>query len=230
MKLLLYIALLPGIILMFYIYKQDKVEKEPLSLLALLLFGGLLSAVVASFLEQIAENIIYIFIDENDILFQLVENFLGVALIEEGCKYFFLKKFSWNNYNFNCSFDGIIYAAFVSLGFALTENVLYAFSYGLETAVIRAVTAIPAHMAFGIVMGIFYSEAKFGLNNAIAKIYYRNKRVALLLPVLIHGLYDYCLSIGSDLLMIVWYVLMIIIYIIIFIIARKKAKNDREII
>ncbi|MDO4378155.1 MAG: PrsW family intramembrane metalloprotease [Erysipelotrichia bacterium] len=230
MRILMYVALLPGIILMVYLYRQDKVEKEPISLLALLLVGGLLSAIASSFLEEWADSLLKMFFDHPGRLYQIVDAFLAVALIEEGTKYFFLKKFSWNNYNFNCLFDGVIYATFVSLGFALTENVLYVLSYGFDTAVMRAFTAIPAHTAFGIIMGIFYGNAKYAQNIGIKKQYHPNKFLSLFIPVLIHGLYDYCLFDGSDYLMIIWYVLLFVIYVIIFVIVSKKAKSDHEII
>ena len=56
---------------------------------------------------------------------------LFVGLIEEGCKFFFLYKKTWKNVNFNYTFDGIVYAVTVSLGFAAIENIIYVFNYGL---------------------------------------------------------------------------------------------------
>ena len=45
--------------------------------------------------------------------------------------------FAWRDPNFNYRFDGIVYAVFVSLGFAAFENISYVVGYGLTTAVAR---------------------------------------------------------------------------------------------
>ena len=46
-----------------------------------------------------------------------------VAIAEESSKYIFLRHRTWNNPEFNCTYDGVIYAVFTSLGFALWENI-----------------------------------------------------------------------------------------------------------
>ncbi len=73
--------------------------------------------------------------------------FVVVALSEEGFKYLLLKKRTWYSSEFNCQFDGVVYAVFVALGFALWENISYVLMYGLGTAAIRAVTAVPGTRA-----------------------------------------------------------------------------------
>ena len=83
-----------------------------------------------------------------------------VAFSEEGAKYFLLKRRTWNSAAFNCQFDGVVYAVFVSLGFALWENISYVLMYGLSTALVRAVTAVPGHACFGVFMGVWYGLAK----------------------------------------------------------------------
>ena len=49
--------------------------------------------------------------------------FIGIALVEEGSKFSFLKNF-FSPKEFNEPFDGIIYAVMISLGFAV-ENFMY---------------------------------------------------------------------------------------------------------
>ena len=53
MNIILAAALLPAIILMVYVYSQDKVEKEPLGLLVALFGYGAISCIPASILEQL---------------------------------------------------------------------------------------------------------------------------------------------------------------------------------
>jgi RsiW-degrading membrane proteinase PrsW (M82 family) len=67
----------------------------------------------------------------------------------------------YNNKNFNEPFDGIVYAVIVSMGFATIENIIYVFQYGFATGILRLFTAVPAHAAFGILMGYFLGKAKF---------------------------------------------------------------------
>ncbi len=86
--------------------------------------------------------------------------FLVVAVVEEGTKFVFLKLRTWRDPNFNFRFDGIVYAVFVSLGFAAFENINYVLGYGLTVALPRAVLAIPAHMGFAVFMGLFYGRGK----------------------------------------------------------------------
>ena len=87
--------------------------------------------------------------------------FIVAALTEEGMKFLAFYFFFWKNRNFNERFDGIVYAVYISLGFAGIENILYVFTGGYSVGVIRALTAVPAHALFGIVMGYYFGMAKF---------------------------------------------------------------------
>ena len=51
--------------------------------------------------------------------------------------------------------DGVVYTICIGMGFALVENLIYAFDYDLITVVVRALTAVPAHAIFAIFMGFF---------------------------------------------------------------------------
>ncbi len=230
MKGLIYLGIVPGLLLMIYMYRQDKVEREPIGLLLLLLFGGVLSAVASFIFENIAESFAYRIFEYAALVYYIFEAFIVAGLIEEGTKRLFLRLFSWKNINFNCSFDGIIYATFVSLGFATAENVLYVLSYGYSTGIVRALTSVPGHTAFGTIMGIFYAYAKQAYNVGDKELYRKNMFLSLVLPTLMHGLYDFCLMMGSDLLMILWLVVVVFVYIVLFVIVRKKSKNDQIII
>lgn len=121
MTILLLAALLPPLFLMIKIYKLDKVEKEPGGLIVKLLLFGVLTTVPAAFLESVLIGAVGSVISPKTTLFILVENFFCVGLVEEGVKYFALKKGSWNHPAFNYTFDGIVYAVAVSIGFAAAE-------------------------------------------------------------------------------------------------------------
>ena len=47
------------------------------------------------------------------------------------------------------------------MGFATMENISFANRFGLETVLLRAFTAVPAHLVFGVVAGYYVGLAKF---------------------------------------------------------------------
>ncbi len=228
-RYLLDLAFLPGVALLVYVYNKDRVEKEPLGLLLLLLLGGLLSCGVAFLGETAFQNILDFIMEYGTIGYVFVEMFFGVALIEEGAKYFFLNLYTWKNKNFNCTFDGMIYAVFASLGFAIGENVLYVLSYGFEIAVARAFTAVPGHMVFSIIMGVFYSRAKMLKEHYPGSNYRLCSAMGLISATIVHGLYDFLISIDSEIAIIIWYVFVGAIFIYGFVTIRKESKNDQYI-
>ena len=159
--MILVAGLLPCVVLLFYIYRKDTVEKEPVGLLIKLLLLGCLSTIPAIILEMIGSYILSaIGLTEGSTLYYLIENFLIIAVAEEASKRYMLRKGSWNDPAFNYVFDGVVYAVFVSLGFAGLENVGYIAGFGMEVAVIRGLAAIPLHAICGVFMGQFYGLHK----------------------------------------------------------------------
>ena len=156
------------------------------------------------------------------LIYQLIEYFVIVAFAEEGAKYYILKKRTWMTPAFNFTFDGVVYAAFVSLGFALWENISYVTSYGLDVAVIRAVTAIPGHACFGVFMGAFYGAAKKydGMCDLTTSKKYR--RLALIVPALMHGLYDFTASMESRTGGWIFLMYLIALFLTAFLLVRKR--------
>jgi RsiW-degrading membrane proteinase PrsW (M82 family) len=92
-----------------------------------------------------------------------------------------------NNRHFDERLDGIVYAVCVSLGFAGLENVLYIIgdTEWMSVALSRAIFAVPGHFCYGVVMGYFYSLARFSSAN---RQFYLT--MAIVAPILLHGIYD----------------------------------------
>lgn len=114
---------------------------------------------------------------------------------EEGCKFVAYHlcpaHACWNQEEY----DGILYAAAVALGFATIENVLYVREAGWEVAKLRAVTAVPAHAMFGILMG-----AGLGVARVRTRVGWSAAGIpltALALAVGAHGVYDVLASLPS---------------------------------
>lgn len=229
MTTILVAALLPCIILLYFVYKKDKIEPEPRSILIKLFFLGCLSTIPAILLEYAGAYVLAAVGITGGMAYYLIENFLVVAVAEEASKRFMLRKGSWNDPNFNFVFDGVVYGVFVSIGFAALENIGYIMGFGLEVAVIRGLAAIPLHCICGIFMGHFY-----GLQKTCEKYGYLdkakiNKRLSLLIPVLIHGFYDFCASVESDTLTYVWLAFVIVMDIIAFRAINRYSREDAAI-
>ena len=106
MEMILVAGLLPCVVLLFYIYRKDTVEKEPVGLLIKLLLLGCLSTIPAIILEMIGSYILSaIGLTEGSTLYYLIENFLIIAVAEEASKRYMLRKGSWNDPAFNYVFE-----------------------------------------------------------------------------------------------------------------------------
>lgn len=219
-------AVLPAAILMIYAYQQDKVEKEPPGMLAMLCFLGAVAVVPSAILEELIDPYLGNFVSEFSPFYTAFVAFVGVAVIEEGFKFLFLRLYSWNKPAFNYKFDAILYAVFVSLGFAALENIGYVFGYGLTTAGVRAFTSIPGHMSFAVFMGIFYGTAKMYSNrgqHARSVVY---QILSYATAVLMHGIYDTCAMYQTTLATILLLVFLVFMYVVVFEVLRKEAKAD----
>ena len=222
-------AILPAIFLLRYIYKHDTVEKEPPKLLWSLLLAGVASALCSIVLEMIGGEILNNNISQNSPYYIFTLAFLVVAVVEEGTKMFFLKRRTWRDENFSHLFDGVVYAAFVSLGFAAFENIKYVFSYGLMVAVTRAFSAVPAHLGFSVFMGVFYSRAKLCENQGDMQGKRWNLVAAYTSAVVLHGFYDVCAMMGTNTSTIVFLIFIAVMYVIVHKLVKKSSAQDREI-
>lgn len=184
--LLLAAAVAPSTALLYYFYTRDKYEKEPRKLLlkAFLIGGGL---VVPVLFVELGLNIFDM--EEANLIAAGYTAFVVAGFVEESFKFMFFFLYIWKNRNFNEMYDGIVYSVFISLGFATFENLAYVLSTGFSTAVIRSLTAVPAHALFAVTMGYYLGIARF------ANLRYRRKYIilGLIIPVLLHGIYDFIL-------------------------------------
>ena len=228
--LIILLAVLPAVLLMRFVYKQDTLEKEPVSLLVKLILMGVLAGFLSMILETIGQMILDASpLDPETPVYTIVTAFLVVAVVEEGMKYLLMHLVVWKNPNFDYRFDGIVYAVFASLGFAAMENIMYVFGFGLSVIVSRALLAIPAHMSFSVVFGTFYGRARMYANRGWKGLSFLNILVGYLAAVFFHGFYDSCAMIGSSTSMILFAAFMVIIYLVIFAVVRSESRTDQRI-
>lgn len=187
-KYIIFVALLPIAVLAFYIYNKDQNKPEPTGQLVKAFFYGVLS-IPLSFCISIPLGLIGAYPAEaTNIWGSISTAFFGAAIPEEIAKFVMLWLLLRKNPHFDEKMDGIVYAVCVSLGFAALENIMYLFSNAdsfVSVGLVRAIFAVPGHFGYGILMGYYYSLAKFSTQAST-----RNKVLILLAPIIAHGLYD----------------------------------------
>lgn len=184
---LLIAAILPPVLVIYYIYKQDLHEKEPHKLLFFTFLWGVFSCIPILFIELTFDEDFF----NNQFLYYL----LGIGFVEEGVKYLILCLYNYPKQDFNEQYDGIVYAVVMCMGFALVENIGYVFGdfgiQGMSVAILRMFTAIPLHTTCGIIMGYYLGKSKLNSKSRMISLI-----LAISIPTIIHGLYDYFLSIN----------------------------------
>ena len=183
---LLFLSVLPAALLIIFIYRQDKYQKEPFKSLCKAFFGGMLAVVFTIVTVRIIDYTIGLIPYLNQTVFY--DSFITAGIPEELCKFLIFMIFIWNDKNFDEYFDGIVYASFISLGFATVENIMYVMPGGIGTGIVRALFSVPGHFLFGVILGYFLSMAKFNSDKKGRYII-----IGLLIAMAAHGLFDWLL-------------------------------------
>ncbi len=174
-------AVLPSILILKYFLKKD-LHPEPSAVIAGTFFKGILS-VFPVLLIGIPLDYINPF--KGTVLHAAVYTaFVVAAIPEEYFKFRVLNRYSMKNRSFDEPMDGIVYGVTASLGFATLENVMYVLQGGFYTAVIRAITSVPAHASWGAIMGYYAGQAVFDPKRRTSV------HFGLITAMILHGLYD----------------------------------------
>lgn len=193
--LILLAAILPSVLLLWFIWKKDPVP-EPFSWLAKAFFWGVGLCIPIATIEVGVQMLLFgqPELQPNSILQAFAIAFLVAAIPEEAGKLYMLNSIVKKNPHFDEHVDGIVYAVCVSLGFATLENIGYVFGSGedwLQVAISRSLLAVPGHYAFAVAMGYFFSLYYFVERST------KNRVCILAVPVVLHGFYDsLCFSAG----------------------------------
>jgi protease PrsW len=194
----LFIAIAPGIALALIIYLTDWHEREPLRLLIKLFAIGFISAIPTAIIEQG----LLMLNPFTGILAIAFIAFLVAGFTEELVKRHLVIRYALNRVEFDERLDGIIYAVFIALGFATAENinyVVFAFASNPYVGIYRGLISVPAHMLFAITMGYYISLSKFSIETGLKRAYLRK---ALIMPFLLHGIFDFILMAQMDIVLI----------------------------
>ncbi|MBR2450045.1 MAG: PrsW family intramembrane metalloprotease [Paludibacteraceae bacterium] len=217
-------ALIPALALLGYIYWQDRKSPEPWhKLLKATLLGVL--AIPLTMCIVFPLQTIGIVPDSYNTFGDVVNfSFLGAAIPEELAKLLMLWLFLRKNPFFDERMDGIVYAVCVSLGFAGLENVMYVLGNTdwMSVALMRAFTAVPGHFCYGVIMGYFYSLAKFDPKNRT-----KYSILALVAPILAHGIYN-TIAFATTLPLVPEILLYIVFVVFCFLLWRWASKSIKK--
>lgn len=183
MLVILSAGIAPGLALLSYFYLKDQYDSEPI----LAVFKAFLHGAILTFPIMFIQHV---YIVEDILQGDFANAFIATALLEEFFKWFVIYFTVYQYAEFDEPYDGIVYGASVSLGFATVENILYLVANGIEFAIGRALLPVSSHALFGVIMGYYYGKAKFSTGQ-------KKKRrwiyMSFFVPFLLHSLYDYIL-------------------------------------
>ncbi len=183
------IAILPTLALLLFFVYSDKFKEPKKTVLSTFILGIFIIAPLEVF-HYGTQMILGEPIEYN----AFFRAFFAAAFLEELFKFcvlfFFCTKFT----EFNEPMDGIVYGITASLGFAFWENLQYIYmpdreiTESLQVAWMRAFTAVPSHAFDGVIMGFFIGRHYFRDYKSNINLVW-----ALLIPVTLHGFYDWVL-------------------------------------
>lgn len=222
------LSLVPTVLICLYVFWMDQVEKEPLWLLGLLMAAGALGYIPARGLELAAlsalnkvfsSGLSYSLTGAVDYaskvvlyIHHLLYSFVGLALVQWGIRWATLLLITWRSKEFDCLFDGVVYAVFASLGYSLFENISYVWRGGWGLLLPRILAFLPVQVLLGIVLGCLYSGWRLytlmeaegrrrELPECVLRVISARKRrfavLSLLVPVLLYGCYCWVELMGA---------------------------------
>ena len=193
-------ATAPVVIVALYIYFRDKYYKEPFLMLAKALVLGMLTVLPVLVMETFLMKYLPL-LEFSSRLSAFYNAFVVAAFSEELWKFIVLFILIWKSKEFDERIDGIVYAVFVSLGFAWVENIMYVMEGGMNVAIMRSILSVPAHALFGVTMGYYFSLSKFTNDEPTRKRFFI---YALVFPIILHGVYDFIIMVNEPLGMLVF--------------------------
>ena len=161
------------------------------------------------------------FENQNEVNNALLGGFFAGGLVEETLKFLVLYFYVLREKAFNEPMDAIVYGVVVSLGFATLENYSYVYEVSeqlgysaREVAILRSFTAVPLHALCGVIMGFYFGMYAFVSGG-------KNLSLALIVPYILHGTYNFLLSFHN------YYFIFVVIIALVF--SFFLHKNIKEI-
>lgn len=172
-----------------------------------------------NFINIITKFLQDILISSNQLSNIFITSFILAGLMEETTK--FLPLYRIINQTYITDPRALwVYGICAGAGFACFENIFYVLSGGIDTAIVRSILSVPLHCCTGLIIGINMSVYKFkdklSVNGCSKLKYFKS----IILPIIIHGLFDFILMIGEDIDSPIFSILVVIELILTFIFIR----------
>jgi len=207
------LSLLPVVIMLWFYYVRQKQPSVSGTSMFRFFSIGVLAVIISVLLEKgvylawqfISPVTADLFFSENVSMDSIIQVFFAagvsfgvVAIIEEGAKYFLMRRLIWRTDDMDQIIDGVQFGIATGLGFAFLENTFYFLKlfqgFEFDTLVIvfflRFLISTVGHMSFGGIMGYQLAKAKF---NVTEKKSFNGK--AIVYPWLMHGFFNFLLAI-----------------------------------
>jgi protease PrsW len=213
---LMILSLAPVIVLIALFYMLDKYEPEPKRVVLKVFAFGVVSVLPAAGIESIFQLACPHGRDPGNLTVLFASIFISIGLVEELSKFMVLILGIYQSPEFDEPYDGIIYSVAASLGFAALENILYVFSNGVGTGIMRAILSVPAHALFGVIMGYYLGRARFARRFSVLII-----ALGLFYAVLAHTVFDFLLFSQNPVLIICVFPFIGLLWVIVIFMIRK---------
>jgi RsiW-degrading membrane proteinase PrsW (M82 family) len=175
---LLVLAIAPAVFILWYVYRKDYYEPEPLRLVVQIFLLGGLSVIPAAVIEYPFPS-------------GIITSSVVAPFIEELIKFCVVFFFVYHLPEFDEPVDGMVYAAAAGLGFAAVENIFYVLEGGIAVGVLRAIASVPGHMIFSCVWGYALGTAKFRPGSARVP----GIIAGLAGSIVLHGIFNFSLEV-----------------------------------
>lgn len=179
------VGLVPPLILAGIIISMGKQQSKQIGWLILAVVLGAIGGPITSFQHYIGvPSIPY-----DTLTGAVMSAFINAAIPEEVDKYLVLLLIAYKCKYFDTFFDGIMYSVCFSMGFAGLENIFYLITYEdlwIVNGISRTLTAVPMHYFCAVIMGAYFSRGWFSEKNRMIYL-----SAALIVPIILHGLYDF---------------------------------------
>src|SRR5712691_6660579 len=215
----------------------DRFESEPLWMLATAFFWGALVAVFFAFLLNTASDLTIAAITDSMKAAETFAAVISAPIVEESAKALILFIFFfWKKDEFDGVIDGIVYAAMVGLGFAMTENIQYYGRAVLENGgggltavfIIRGALAPFSHPMFTSLTGIGLGLARQSRNTAVKFI---APILGLMAAIAMHSIWNGSAVIfGPGGFILMYVLIMIPAFFIMFVVIALALRREGQIV
>lgn len=216
----IFLGFLPGLFWLWFYYKKD-LHPEPIKWVAKVFLWGMLATIPSIVIEVIFEFFFAEWFEPGTIVYVFIITFVVVAPVEEFMKYFVVKRTVYRNKVFDEKIDGVVYMIAAGLGFATFENILAAVESGGSIVLARAVTATLLHAVASGLVGFYLGQAKFRPQKRTFFI-----SIGLLLGILVHGIYNFVITINTEMTIPLIIILLAVVYIILAIGIRRMRRVE----